>query len=268
MRNRWLVNLLLLILVIALGALMRWELERGRQAVTLTGLRPEGITEITLERANLPAIRLHQETDGWHMDNPYRVRANGERIAQLAGIVTTQVYRSLPEGSGAERLGLAADSPRLTLNGLALQFGDVDPIAQHRYVAIGEQIHLIRDGFQHHLTAPAQAYVDRALLPPEFRPDAGTLNGLTLSQEQLGELAELRAKEVQPLGSELAGRLLSLTAGQDGKSLRFLVSEDGKSWARLDLRLRYLLEAAPEWAMVGAPPERDTSEAPPVGSDF
>ena len=46
-----------------------------------------------------------------------------------------------------------------------LSFGDLDPIGQHRYVAIGEQVHLIGDGFQHHLIAGAENYVARALLP-------------------------------------------------------------------------------------------------------
>ncbi len=262
MRNRWLVNLLLLILVIVLGALMRSELERGRRAATLTGLLPERITEISLERSGLPAIRLSQGADGWRMESPHRVRANGSRIAELAGIATTPVYRSLPKSAAAQRLGLTADSPRLTLNGLVLHFGEVDPIGQHRYVGIGEQVHLIDDGFQHHLIAPAHAYVDRTLLPPEFRAHTGTLNGVTLSQAQLADLAGLKAQDVQPLGSELAGRLLSLSSEQDSKSLRFLVSDDGLSWARLDLRLRYLLQAAPAWALMELKPQTDTAKPP------
>lgn len=249
MRDRWLVNLLLLILVIALGALMRWELEQGQRVATLTGLLPERIIEISIERPGEPRIHLAQGADGWRIESPYQVPAQTERIGELVGIATTPVHRSMPKNAGSERLGLNAESLRLTLNGLVLKFGDVDPIGHHRYVAIGDQIHLIGDGFQHHLVAGAEEYVARALLPAGFRADAGTLGGAPLSPEQLADLGGLTAEVVDPLGSELSGRLLSVDSDGAAQSLRFLVSGDGRSWARLDLRLRYLLATPPAWAV-------------------
>ena len=258
MRNRWLVNLLLLILVVGLGALMRWELGQAQRETKLTGLLPEDITEIAIERTDKPAIRLVQDAAGWRMESPYAVSANAERIGKLTGIAATAVYRSLPKTAGAERLGLNADSLRLNLNGLVLSFGNVDPIEQRRYVAIGEQVHLIGDGFQHHLIAGAEDYVARAPLPSGFQPSAGNLHGSALSPEQLAELSGLTAEIVEPLGSELSGRLLSLDSDAAAQSLRFLVSADGRSWARLDLRLRYLLATPPPWAVAEEAPQPDT----------
>lgn len=260
MRDRWLVNLLLLTLVIALVALVRWELAQERRVATLTGLLPGRVREISLERPDRPAIRLVRETDDWTMKTPYEVPADAARIGKLVGIAATPVHRSLPKSAGAERLGLTADSPRLTLNGVVLSFGGTDPITHRRYVAIGEQVHLIGDGFQHHLIASAHDYVDRRLLPAGFRADAGALDGVPISQRQLTELDGLVAKAVEPLGSELAGRLLSVTSDNGSKSLRFLVSEDGLRWIRFDLRLQYLLAAPPAWAVVDAAPAPDAAE--------
>jgi len=257
MRNRWLVNLLLLILVIGLGALMRWDLEQGQRETRLTGLLPENITEIAIERTGEPAIRLAQDVEGWRMESPFSVTADAGRIGELTGIAATQVFRSMPKTAGAERLGLNADSPRLILNGLVLRFGNVDPIGHHRYVAIGAQVHLIGDGFQHHLIAGPEDYVARTLLPSEFQPNTGSLNGTLLSPEQLAELSELTAEVVEPLGSELSGRPLSLDSDTAARSLRFLVSADGRSWARLDLRLRYLLATPPPWAVAEQAPQDD-----------
>jgi len=258
MRDRWLVNLLLLILVIALGTLMRWELEQGQRIAALTGLLPERITEIRIEQPGETRINLVRGTEGWRMESPYQVGAEAGRIGELAGIAATPVHRSLPKSAGSERLGLNAESLRLTLNGLVLRFGGVDPIGHHRYVAVGDQIHLIGDGFQHHLVAGAEEYVARALLPAGFSADAGTLSGVQLSPEQLAELGGLTAEVVEPLGSELSGRLLSLDADGAAQSLRFLVSGDGRSWARLDLRLRYLLATPPAWAVADPEPESDS----------
>lgn len=260
MRNRWLVNLLLLILVIGLATLMRWDLEQAQREIGLTGLLPENITEIAIERTGEPPIRLIQDAAGWRMESPYSVSANAERIGELTGIAATSVYRSLPKTTGAERLGLNAGSLRLNLNGLVLRFGNVDPIGHHRYVAIGEQVHLIGDGFQHHLIAGAEDYVARTLLPSGFQPSAGNLNGSLLSSEQLAEIGGLTAEVVEPLGSELSGRLLALDSDAGAQSLRFLISADGRSWARLDLRLRYLLATPPPWTVAEEAPQDDPGE--------
>jgi len=257
MRNRWLVNLLLLILVIALGTLMRRELEQESRIDVLTDLLPESIREISIERPEQPVIRLVQGADGWRMEAPYRVPADAERIGKLTRIASTQVYRSLPKSAGAERLGLNRDSPRLTLNGLVLSFGDVDPIGKNRYVAIGDQVHLIGDGFYHHLSANPEGYVDRTLLPAGFHAGAGTLDGTPLTDVELAELDGLAAETLEPLGSNLIGRLLSLTSEDGKQSLRFLVSEDGLSWSRLDLRLRYLVATPPAWAVAEVATEPD-----------
>jgi len=262
MRNRWLVNLLLLVLVIGLGIWMRHDLEQGRRVATLTGLLPESITEVAIERSGDPAIRLVQGVSGWRMEAPYRVPADAERIAQLARIAATPVYRSLPRGAGREQLGLDPERVSLTLNGLVLRFGDLDPIAQHRYVAIGDQVNLIGDALYYHLLASPEDYVDRRLLPADFRAAAGSLDGKSLTSEQLASLDELSAESVEPLGSELVGRLLSFTSADGKQSLRFLVSPDGLVWSRLDLRLRYRLATPPAWAVAEAAvgPEGDVPE--------
>lgn len=268
MRSRWLVNLLLLILVIALGALMHWELEQGRRVATLTGLLPEQITEITIQRPERPVVHLVQGVDGWRMEAPYQVPAETGRIGELSRIAGTRVHRSLPQGTDAELLGLDADNLRLTLNGLVLRFGDLDPIAQHRYVTIGEQVHLIGDGFFHHLSASAEDYVDRKLLPAGFQAGTGALDGVSLTSAQLAELHGLAAETLEPLGSELTGRLLSLSSEDGRQSLRFLVSADGLGWSRLDLRLRYLLATPPVWAVMEAEAAVDPDTADPLASDL
>lgn len=260
MRARWIVNLLLLLLVVALGAATRQELQRDLQVSTLTGLDPERLTEIALERPSQPPVRLIREAEGWRMAGPYQVPANAERIRQLAGIATTAVHRSLPQTRDMDRLGLDPERVRLTLDGLILRFGDIDPIARRRYVAVGKQIHLIDDGFQHHLVATAEDYVDHRLLPREFQPVAGTLDSEPLSPQDLALIDDLAVERVEPLGEDLSGRLLALEATGGGRAIRFLVSEDGQRWDRLDLRLRFLLTAPPVWDIEREWPEAGPSE--------
>jgi hypothetical protein len=249
MGARWTVNLVLLAVVAVLSYGVHRELARGQRVQTLTELAPDSIAEIRLERPGQEHVALVRETEGWRMESPYRVAADDERIGQLGRIAATQVFRSMPEGDGGSRLGLKPGRALLHLDGLVLRFGDTEPIDQHRYVAIGGLIHLIGDGFQHHLLAPAEDYVSRVLMPDDFVPAAGTLGGKPLDDQALVELGALSAERVVRLGDEISGRLLNLTETQGGRGLRFLVSADGRRWSRLDLRLSYLLSEPPLWAL-------------------
>ncbi len=249
MSKRWALNLLLLILVAALATLVRRELEVSQRISTLTGLDPDQIAEIVLDRPGEPEMRLARTPQGWRMQAPYEVTADARRVDQLVRIAATMVHRTLPNAPETGRLGTDPGQVRLTLDGLELRVGDTDPVGERRYVAIGDRVHLIDDGFQHHLLAAAEDYVARRLLPPGFRPAAGTLEGEPLPASALEELGGLSAERVEPLGEEISGRLLSLEPVEGSSGLRFLISEDARVWTRLDLRLRYLLGEPPFWAL-------------------
>jgi hypothetical protein len=263
LKARWGVNLALLILVAGMAAAMRNELATERRAGTLTGLDPNRITRVEIQRAGEPVIRLVRTAEGWQMQSPYALAANDEKVDQLVQIASTPVFRTLPQSANPERLGLAPAPIRLTLDGLTLRFGDTDPIGQRRYVAIGNQIHLIDDGFQYHLLAPATDYLSRRLLPTDFRPVAGTLDGQPLTRQTLDELGGITATGVTPAGEELSGDILSLQARETGETIRFLISADRRRWTRVDLHLRYLLAAAP--TLRTAPPSPPVAgPAPPA----
>jgi hypothetical protein len=261
MNPRWAVNLVLLMLVAALAAAMRHELASERRAGTLTGLDPNRITQVEIQRAGQPVIHLIRTAEGWRLESPYAVAANDAKVDQLVQIASTPVFRSLPESGRPERLGLAPARIRLTLDGLALRFGDTDPIGHRRYVAIGDRIHLIDDGFQFHLLAPATDYVSRRLLPPDFRPVAGTLDDQPLTAQTLAKLGSLIATRVIPAGEEFSGRILSLRERETGQTIRFLISADRRRWTRVDLHLTFLLAAAP--ALRTAAPSAPAAEPAP-----
>jgi hypothetical protein len=264
MKTRWAVNLVLLILVAALAAAMRYELASERRAGTLTGLDPNRITQIEIQRAGEPVIHLVRTAGGWRMESPYAVAANDSKVDQLVQIASTPVVRSLPESARADRLGLAPAHIRLSLDGLTLRFGDTDPIGHRRYVAIGDRIHLIDDGFQYHLLAPATDYVSRRPLPPDFRPVSGTLDDQPLTAQTLAELGRLVATRVTPAGEELSGQILSLRERETGETIRFLISSDRRRWTRADLHLSYLLAAAPAALRTAAPSAPAAEPAAPA----
>jgi hypothetical protein len=163
MNNRTLVNLGLLVLVALLGAVAFYEpgLEKQDKALPpLTRLHPSEIHSIRLSRAGKPEIVLEKQDGAWQMIEPRRGKANEEKIGQLLGIAMTKSHSHFPLPK--ERLsefGLDSPSIQLQLNELKMGFGDSEPLQFRRYVRIGDQLHLISNGFHHHLTASANDYL-------------------------------------------------------------------------------------------------------------
>jgi hypothetical protein len=163
MSSRTLINLGLFLLVALLGAIAIYEpgLEDQAQRPTpLTNLQPQEIHSIRLSTPANEIIALEKRADGWHMTQPQAAPANDKKIVQLLGITTTTSHSRLPLPQ--ERLGefgLAPTPIRLQLNELTLEFGNNDPLQFRRYVRIGDQLHLISNGFHHHLMAGVNGYL-------------------------------------------------------------------------------------------------------------
>ncbi|MCG8427159.1 MAG: DUF4340 domain-containing protein [Chromatiales bacterium] len=172
MPKRAMVNLLLLLVVIALG-LVVWltpEKDQAQNLAKLTNLSPNDISHIRISNNNGPTFTLERSKNGWWMSQPYRIAANTPRIDILLDIVATPSHEQfpLPKDRLAE-FGL--DKPRATMqfNSTEMIFGGTHPYNYRRYVQIGNQVHLINDNFPHHFLAAAEAYVSHSLLPHEAK---------------------------------------------------------------------------------------------------
>ena len=155
MNRRSLLNLVLSALVLGL-ILWIWSLQ-PQALPPLTDLQPQQIERIRISDTTGREIRLERRAGHWWLG---RTPADQGRIQQLLGICATPSLRRFPMGEHRlAEFALAPPTLRLWLNDLELDFGTTDPINGWRYVRLGGQIHLIGDGFQHHLSAPAAAFV-------------------------------------------------------------------------------------------------------------
>ena len=163
MSNRTLINLGLFVLVALLSAVAIYEPspeEQSKPLPPLTSMQPEEIHRIRLSNPGNLSIVLEKKDGQWHMTIPQEAAANTDKIEQLLGIATTSSHSHFPLPK--ERLaefGLEPASIRLQLNELVLEFGDNDPLNFRRYVRIGDQLHLISNGFHHHLMASVDDYL-------------------------------------------------------------------------------------------------------------
>lgn len=163
MSSRTLINIGLFVLVALLGAIAVYDPgleEQTRTTLPLTQLQPDEIHTIRLSNPGNLSIELEKRDGVWHMTAPRKAAANADKIRQLLGIAITASHSRFPLPK--ERLaefGLEPASIRLQLNELVLEFGDNDPLNFRRYVRIGDQLHLISNGFHHHLMAGIDDYL-------------------------------------------------------------------------------------------------------------
>lgn len=166
MNNRILINLGLLLLVLLLGTIAIYEpgLEDNTQPrPPLTSLQPEAIQHIELNNPSHTKIALKKVNGRWQMIAPQAAPANEKKIKELLGIVSTNSYSRFPvDPQRLSEFGLDPAPIKLRLNNLELEFGGNDPLQFRRYVRIGNQLHLISNGFHHHLVAGVNDYLATA----------------------------------------------------------------------------------------------------------
>lgn len=171
MQRPLLINSLLLVLVLILSGLAWLSIQEQEtdQRIPLTRLRPDQINLITLEHRNGPGLRMERKTDGWAMVRPYQVSANGNRIQRLLEITRSSSISRFPIPQDLTEYGLTQPLAVLSLNRTRIEVGTTNPINWHRYLRIGDRIHLIKDRFIHHLQAKAVDFISPLLLPKEGR---------------------------------------------------------------------------------------------------
>ena len=257
MVQRWLINLGLALIAALLGTLAVRDVQYQVSSGRLTDLAPAQVSSIVLQRSAGPLIRLEHGTHGWRMRSPIEAPADDDAVERLLRITQARVGRVLPaDAAAAGRLGLDPPRVRLTLDGLTLNIGELDPVGHRRYVMIGDLVQLIDDDQLPWLLAPPERFLSRRLLPADFTPGLGSIDGRPLSADVLAGLVDVFAQRVEPLDGELGGRILVVRSADGEARLRFLIDEGGRRWTRLDQRLSYLL-AQPPLAELGPDADAD-----------
>ncbi len=149
-------NLILLLLIILLAVAVWWS--QPEPVATLSTLTPQQITKIEIASPTTESIAMTRSGDQWLIGGKAGLNS---RVKQLLEICQTPSLRQFPAPLDLKPFGL--DQPVLTLhlNQEQFLFGGLDPLNGWRYVLHKNKIHLIGNGFQHHLIAPIEAWLEK-----------------------------------------------------------------------------------------------------------
>jgi hypothetical protein len=148
-------NQILLVIALLLGLLVWWS--QPSSVPPLSQLSPETITRIEISQNQDKRLVLTRQGTHWEIENQ---PANSVRVEQFLKLCQTPSLHRFKAPEALQPYGLANPNLVLHLNQERFAFGGTDPLHGWRYVLYHDTVHLIGDGFQHHLTAPASGWME------------------------------------------------------------------------------------------------------------
>jgi hypothetical protein len=148
MRQRWLLNLVLLGIALMLGLSVFFSIEEPTELFKLIDLEAEQVQTIHIEQLGSKPISFMKDTLGfWQMTTPIHLPANRFRIMALLEMLSVREYKELDTSElNLAELKLAPPLATVKFNQFALAFGDSSPMNdRRRYVLINKKVYLLAD---------------------------------------------------------------------------------------------------------------------------
>ena len=205
MKTRWIINLLLLLAIAILGLVAHFEpgIEAPQENPAITSLQPADVHRIHINRPIRDDLVLVRRTeDHWLLERSTPLPADDFKIRVLTRLAEQKPVRSYP-GADMDLAALQLDPPYATaiLNDTAVEFGNLEPIDDLRYVRVGDQVHLIPDNYIQLMETGFTQFVRPRLFDKGARIIALRLPGLGLSRTdqdwQLDPAQEITTDAVQ-----------------------------------------------------------------------
>ncbi|KHD11507.1 hypothetical protein PN36_09675 [Candidatus Thiomargarita nelsonii] len=169
MRQRWLLNLALLLVILVLAALVFSTIEKEEnkpESPKLTDIKKEQVQNIRLERADKEAIFLMKDALGfWQMTAPFNLPAKHFYIDRLLQFLSVRDYKQLEGELNLADFKLEPPLASIKFDQLTVAFGNNSPIGYgQRYVQIKEKVYLLTDNLYNIVSGDALAFASLSLL--------------------------------------------------------------------------------------------------------
>jgi len=274
MKPGWLLNLVLLTAVAALGWFV-WHTP-SRDAVAnlpLAATRSAQVRHITLQRSGQPPMQLERSGEQWLLTAPLQARADEFQVLRMLTVLDARPTAQLP-ATDLARYDLQTPVARLTIDGTDYVFGGINSVTREQYVLRGDTVYVVE--LRHGAALPNNPgmLIRRALLAeleqptaislPEFtvRQDGGkwtiTPSNADTGQNELQSYIDRWRYAVAATAEAYDGRKplhwIRITMN-NGTTLEFGVLQQSPQlvlWRR-DLGIQYLFLAAAGQALLGNP---------------
>ena len=182
MRRAGWLNAALAAIVVALGIFLYFRPAKDAAIEQpLSGLKPQEVRSLRIERARAVPIVLVRKEDTWFIEAPIAARADDARVMQLLAIVEARSAHRLPPGN-RERFGLEPPQARVIADGQPFSFGLVNDITREQYVMAGDAIYALHPRYGAALPESAVQMASRRLFGPGEAPARIALRDFAVEQ--------------------------------------------------------------------------------------
>jgi hypothetical protein len=190
MKSRWIINLLLLLGIVTLGLIARFEpgIQPPADVSAITALKADGVHRIHINRPiRDDLVLLRQAPDRWVIQRAAALPADNFKVmalARLAEQIPVRSYAVKDMDLGA--LQLSPPFATVILNDTAIEFGNLEPIDGLRYVRVGDRVYLIPDNYVPLLEAGFTQFVRQRLFDESSRIQGIRLPNLNITHTDKG----------------------------------------------------------------------------------
>jgi hypothetical protein len=170
MKNRWLLNLIMLAVVAGLVTFLYMRPQANNDAAPEHEVSTLKLADFTAIKVEFPtkAPTSFEKVDGlWRMTAPYKMRADQLSVQRILAIIAAKSADKFPTTDLA-KYGL--DNPQLRLKltnsqgEQAFSFGTFNPVTEAQYVAFDDAIYLLPGSYAEAASTQALEMVDKNVL--------------------------------------------------------------------------------------------------------
>lgn len=185
MKSRVLLNLLLLLGIVVLGLIARFEpgIETPSDTEAITAIKADDVHRIHINRpVRDDLVLVRKAPENWLIERPVPLPADDFKVRALARLAEQRPVRSYAaDKMDLAELQLAPPYASAILNDTAIEFGNLDPIDQLRYVRVQDRVYLIPDNYLPLMETGFSQFVRPQLFDPQARIVSVRVPGLTVS---------------------------------------------------------------------------------------
>jgi hypothetical protein len=246
MSSRSIVNLLLLLAIVILGLVARYEpgIEAPADAHAITGIKADQVHRIHINRPiRNDLVFVKQADKQWIMERTVPLPADNFKIRALIRLAEQKPVRSYP----VDEMNLAdlqLDPPYASaiINNTSIEFGILEPIDDLRYVRVTDKVHLIPDSYLQLMEVGFSQFIRPGLFGKNERITAVQLPDLLVRQTDndwetqppksvsadvlaqfLDSWQQARSLHIQPANAELDGEPVNISLANETSPVQLLI---------------------------------------------
>ena len=169
MKSRWIVNLLLLVLVLGIGAFIKFRPQQETKVADvsyeISTLKLSAFTKLSIEFPAKAGVTFEKQDGYWYLTQPYKARADQMLVQRILSLVGAKSAQKLPLKDLAQ-FGLDQPKLKLKFDDQQFIFGTFNPVTSEQYVAFQDAVYLLPITYAESAQSPIEEYLDKSPFKP------------------------------------------------------------------------------------------------------